>query len=417
MLHLFGLEFMAMLITTKCPHCHTKFDIPAVQFEDSTAKGRCSQCHKTFFINNHIVNKHIPASKTTAISPTPQSHLDDRAVDHQSPTTKPSSTSKVKVSTTKADADLIYDDMAIEEDDDIGDIGDALIYDDMDINTSKNATSALSELDIDALFNDRDDNEDNRTKPKQSATYDTPVNVKKSVSSNKVNDTSMQASVDQRQNTDDGTWLEGLLQEKDPIASQDTALTDNTDLSELLAKMGMEADHSAPKPHRPAAQADTFRQPLPIASTLWAIGCVILVMLLFAQYLIFNADNIIKNPEKASTLHSICAIASCSLPAADLQQLTMADSMHRPSQVKDAEFFSDIGADIVNQSDNSQLLPSLLIKVYGDNNVLLGDFLAEPEGYLLSPQTQIAASSTLPVLFTIPIEDQQITQVAIQPLY
>lgn len=413
MLHLFGFEFMAMLITTKCPHCHTKFDIPAAQFEDSTAKGRCSQCHKTFFINDHIVDTSTQAPKTADTTVSSPSPLNNSTVNNRSQVTDPPPKPKAKSPTTQADADLIHDDMAIEEDDDLGDIGDALIYDDMDINTSKNATSALAELDIDALFNDTDESEDNGTQPKQRATYDTPVNVKKTIRSSNANDVNTR----NRQHTDDNAWLEGLLQEKESTATKSAAHNDHTDLSELLSQMGMEADRVTAKPHRPASRTDTFSQPLPVASILWAIGCVVLILLLFAQYLIFNADAIIKNPEKASTLHSICAIASCSLPAANLQQLTMADSMHRPSQVKDADFFSDIGVDIVNQSDNSQLLPSLLIKVYGDNNILLGDFLAEPEDYLLSPQTQMAASSTLPVLFTIPIENQHITQVAIQPLY
>ncbi|GAA0320669.1 DUF3426 domain-containing protein [Psychrobacter aestuarii] len=383
---------MVTLVTTQCPHCQTTFDIPSTQFEDKTAKGRCSHCHNTFLINEHIVGA---TSNDSA----------------------PTSVSKAKAETPKP---VPNKPMPAASDNDEEILDDGLIHDDMDIDDD-DADALAQMMDLDSLLDE--DFDTTIAKPAISTHKPTAESTKPSpaLSSSAANDIHANAAASGRPAVDENAWLEGLLKEKD---QEDTHHNNNensdnqTDLTALLTQMGMQADNSPPsiRPQSPRAQVPTSPA-LPIASMLWGAGCVVLALLLLAQYMIFNVDSIIKNPNHANRLQSICAIAACSLPSADLNALTMNQIFYRPSTVKDDDYFSDIGADIVNQSDNAQLLPTLKVNLYGERDTLLGDFVAQPEDYVLSPHSQMGANSTLPVLFTVPIANQHIQKISIQPLY
>lgn len=153
-----------------------------------------------------------------------------------------------------------------------------------------------------------------------------------------------------------------------------------------------------------------------IASLLWTLGCLVLALLLFAQYVIFNLETLVKNPAHAERLQTICTIAACSLPSADLSALTITELNHKPSQIKKTGTFSEVSATLNNQSPQAQLYPNVKVSVYG-TDALLGEFIAAPDDYLLSTQNQIAAASRRQLLFTIPVANAQIREVRINPIY
>lgn len=142
----------------------------------------------------------------------------------------------------------------------------------------------------------------------------------------------------------------------------------------------------------------------------------VLALLLFAQYVIFNLENLVKNPVYAERLQAICSIAACSLPSADLNALSIVNTNHRSSLVNDASTFSDVSATLNNQSAKAQLYPNLKVSVYSANS-MIGEFIATPEEYLLSKQNYLAADSARQLLFTIPVADTKIREITINPLY
>lgn len=154
----------------------------------------------------------------------------------------------------------------------------------------------------------------------------------------------------------------------------------------------------------------------PIAAFLWIAGCLILVLSLLAQYVIFNLDTLIKNPVYAQRLQTVCSIVACRLPSADLDAFSIIEVDFKASKIKASNNFTDIRGSLENQSNNTQLLPSLKVTVYSNDDIK-GEFIAMPEDYLLGRQNQLSAGYGKPFMFTIAISSKQISKVIIEPIY
>lgn len=156
--------------------------------------------------------------------------------------------------------------------------------------------------------------------------------------------------------------------------------------------------------------------PQSVALLLWIAGCLVLILSLFAQYIVFNLNTLIKNPDYAARLETVCLIAACSLPSADLEAFVISDLQFRASKVKAADTFSDIQATLSNQSTQTQLLPSLKVSIY-DSEALIGEFIAMPEDYLIARQSQLSAGYSQAFMFTTPLSSQQISKITIEAIY
>ncbi len=438
---------MTTPIKTQCPHCHAVFNINKTQLDQKTATVCCEHCQQSFLVNNNLIvtaateqktDDIVVENKTAAISIS----TSNISIDKQNSTVSPESKTVIKPNITSkpAEADiLIHDNML---DDDLMD--DELIHDDMDIEDFEEQDLEYGSLDsMDAWLTQATDSNPTAIKDKNihsaknnSKTLDksshlsvspvenaslvkTPLNEDSSaahvaLSSAAAND--INANIDDNA---DESWLEKLLKEQNQ--SEDIE-TNQTDLSELLASMGVsikDEDHKNAAHSKKQQVQDKF-SPTParrsIASLLWTLGCLVLILLLFAQYVIFNLDDLVKNPAHAERLQKVCAIAACSLPSANLAALSTSDIKHQPSRIKTASSFSDISITLNNQSAQAQLLPHVKVSVYGDN-ALIGAFIAAPEDYLLSAQSQLGASSRKQLLFTVPVTNAQISKVSVEPIY
>ena len=154
----------------------------------------------------------------------------------------------------------------------------------------------------------------------------------------------------------------------------------------------------------------------PIATLLWIAGCAVLLLLLMAQYVIFNLNTLVKNPAHANRLQMVCSVVICGLPNADLSALNTTQLSIRRSKVNTSSDFSDLQAELVNNSAQAQLLPNLKVSVYSEAG-LLGAFIAIPEDYLLSTQSQLAGEKSLSIMFTVPVSAQKINRFTIETLY
>ena len=439
---------MTTPIKTQCPHCHAIFNINKTQLDQKTATVCCEHCQQSFLVNNNLIvtaaieqttDDIVVESKTAAVN------TSSISIDKQNSTVSPESKTVTKPNITSAEADiLIHDNMLDDGLMDDGLMDNELIYDDMEIEDFEEEDLEYGSLDsMDAWLTQATDS--NPTAIKDKNIYSAKNNSKTldksshlsvnpvenaSLVKTSLNEDSSAAHValssaaanDIHANIDDNadeSWLEKLLKEQNQ--SEDTR-KDQTDLSELLASMGVsikDEDHTNALRVKQQQAQDKF-SPTPvrrsIASLLWTLGCLVLILLLFAQYVIFNLDDLVKNPAHAERLQKVCAIAACSLPSANLAALSTNDTKHQPSRIKTASSFSDISITLNNQSAQAQLLPHVKVSVYGDN-ALIGAFIAAPEDYLLSTQSQLGASSRKQLLFTVAVANAQISKVSVEPIY
>lgn len=390
---------MTTAIKTQCPHCRACFDVQQTQLNKANAIVNCKQCQQSFLVNQHLIVTHDA------------SHI--HAQPKTTSTTKNSPSVNKQPVTELSSDDLIYDDMDIDETSDT-----ILEYDSLDSMDAwlTQASHAPTPTSTPSNSTSKTANKSNRSSTilssETSSSDDTASAAPSAISSVAAND--IHASIDQKT---DNAWLEELLKEQN---KREDTLQDDTDLSQLLHSMGVpiKDENTVPEKHVRESQATylPISEKQSVASLLWMLGCLVLALLLFAQYVIFNLENLVKNPAYAERLQTVCAIAACSLPSADLDALSIGNTNHRASVINDADAFSDVSATLNNQSAKAQLYPNLKVSVYSADN-MIGEFIATPEDYLLSKQNYLAADSSRQFLFTIPVTDKKIREITINPLY
>lgn len=420
---------MTTPIKTQCPHCQACYSVKQTQLNQVNATISCDRCQQSFLVNKHLVvnseviqkptpQKNIPAqqkAQTQPISNEQKATTSSNQHKLQNVPNRPtSSISKKKSSDTLIHDDLIYDDMDIDDPEE--DVQEYDSLDSMDAwltqasNTSPSA--ATTEKPKAPSSKETIKTPNPSTKKPSTSTISASSSTQDMLSSAAAND--IHANVE---SSDNNSWLQKLLEEQN---QDEETPPDDTDLSQLLSDMGVPVKDEDPavddrlrKTQLPFAPTQTTRS---IASLLWILGCLVLALLLAAQYVIFNLENLVKNPAYAQRLQSICSVAACSLPSADLSALTISNTFHRSSQIKTAGTFSDIGATLSNGSPQAQLYPNVKISVYGKDEII-GEFIADPNDYLLGKQSQLAANTDRQLLFTIPVANAKIRDITMTALY
>ena len=418
---------MTTAIKIQCPHCHASFNLPRAPLNQAAVKGRCGHCQQIFLVNEQsVVSVPTQLSATAETTPAPNSLTNNKQKTLLNEKTvtdniKPSTTSKK----TADDADaniLIHDDMEMDETSDA--IDDYGSLDEMDAWLTKlDAKPALvnhaelTGIDVNA------DTSDALTLPNTGHSQPT---VTTSISSADANDIHASVGANSGKHTSENAWLETLLQEQNQEQSESTTSSvsqpNNIDLTQLLTNIGVKAideetlNQARVSKIQAQGQSSSPSHHHSITKGLWLAGCLVMLLLLSAQYVIFNIDTLVKNPTVAARLQAICSSVGCRLPHADISALTVNNISYRSSKVTAAPTFSDIQANLVNESTQSQLLPSLKVSVYGKNDII-GEFIAQPKDYLSSTESQLAGERSKSVMFTVPIRAKQISQVMITPIY
>lgn len=420
---------MTTPIQSQCPHCHVSFQPRQSQLNKPDTQTVCTHCNQKFLVNDHLIEESVA---------TPSSHANSNdsalAKDSSSNTPKHKESPKSTVSQSErpqpSTDTLIHDDMEIDESDH------RLIHDDMDVEPlPKDSLDYDSIDDMDAWLtqssNDLHAGKSlNQQEPRQktrtenSAVKDLDILSNHSEPSSKFSsavENDIHASIS---NQTEHSWLEDLLKEqKKPNADEDvessTTIADNN-LSQLLTDMGVPIrDKYKTTSHSQINSGELSKRSKnrpSLATLFWMKGCIMLALLLFAQYVIFNMNTLIKNPTYAPYLQSICSITACTLPNADLSALSITSITHNTSRVNTSGEYSDIKGTLNNQDSQTQLLPNLKVSVYSAN-ALIGEFIAAPEDYLLSTQRQLSGNGTKSFMFTVPITNKQINAITIDPMY
>ena len=420
---------MTTPIKTQCPHCQACYSVKQTQLNQVNATISCDRCQQSFLVNKHLVvnseviqkptpQKNIPAQQKAQTQPISNEQKTSTSSNQHNPQNVPnrptSSTNKKKSSDTLIHDDLIYDDMDIDDPEENVQEYDSLDSMDAWLTQASNTSPSVATTEKPKAPSSKETikSPNPSIKKPSTSTISASSSTQDMLSSAAAND--IHANIE---STDNNSWLQKLLEEQNQ--DEETPL-DDTDLSQLLSDMGVPvkdedpaADDRLRKTQLPFAPTQTTRS---IASLLWILGCLVLALLLAAQYVIFNLENLVKNPAYAQRLQSICSVAACSLPSADLSALTISNTFHRSSQIKTAGTFSDIGATLSNESTQAQLYPNVKISVYGRDK-LIGEFIADPNDYLLGKQSQLAANTDRQLLFTIPVANAQIRDITMTALY
>ena len=420
---------MTTPIKTQCPHCQACYSVKQTQLNQVNATISCDRCQQSFLVNKHLVvnseviqkptpQKNIPAQQKAQTQPISNEQKANTSSNQHNPQNVPnrptSSTNKKKSSDTLIHDDLIYDDMDIDDPEENVQEYDSLDSMDAWLTQASNTSPSVATTEKPKAPSSKETikSPNPSIKKPSTSTISASSSTQDMLSSAAAND--IHANIE---STDNNSWLQKLLEEQNQ--DEETPL-DDTDLSQLLSDMGVPvkdedpaADDRLRKTQLPFAPTQTTRS---IASLLWILGCLVLALLLAAQYVIFNLENLVKNPAYAQRLQSICSVAACSLPSADLSALTISNTFHRSSQIKTAGTFSDIGATLSNESTQAQLYPNVKISVYGRDK-LIGEFIADPNDYLLGKQSQLAANTDRQLLFTIPVANAQIRDITMTALY
>ncbi|MGM8908791.1 zinc-ribbon and DUF3426 domain-containing protein [Psychrobacter sp. 1U1] len=400
---------MTTLIKTQCPSCQAYFSLPQTLLNELDAKVRCKRCQQIFLVNENLV---VSGNEPSGINNT--------------------STFNQKNN---------HNNVQQKDDDFLS--SDTLIYDDMPIDYLESPNSAHNSLDeMSAWSFDLDATQISSTHQNSADAADKSIDTADSdafidhdiyneqenmfeETNDAINTMSrydnVSAPIDtsNRNTNNDNAWLEKLLEEQN---HKTDVIEPGTDLSQLLVSMGVPLRDQFQATPKRASKAQSRIYPVQsrvqtsIASLLWLAGCLVLIMLLFAQYVIFNLDNLVKNPMYAERLQAVCAIAACSLPTADMTAFDIVDVIYRPSEVNAADGFTDIAATLANQSTKSQLLPNLKVSIYSNDDVI-GEFIAMPKDYLVSKQNLLFAEQNKPFMFTVPVVNDEINKVIIDPIY
>lgn len=418
---------MTTPIKTQCPHCQACYSVRQTQLNQVNATISCDRCQQSFLVNKHLVvnseviqkptsQKNIPAQQKAQTQPISNEQKATTSSNQHNPQNVPNrptpSISKKKSSDILIHDDLIYDDMDIDDPEDNVQEYDSLDSMDAWLTQASNTSPSVATTEKPKATPSKETIKSPNPSTKKPSTSTISASTQDMLSSAVAND--IHANVE---STDNNSWLQKLLEEQN---QDEETPPDDTDLSQLLSDMGVPvkdedpaADDRLRKTQLPFAPTQTTRS---IASLLWILGCLVLALLLAAQYVIFNLENLVKSPAYAQRLQSICSVAACSLPSADLSALTINNTFHRSSQIKTAGTFSDIGATLSNGSSQAQLYPNIKISVYGRDE-LIGEFIADPNDYLLGKQSQLAANTDRQLLFTIPVANAQIREITMTALY
>ncbi len=282
----------------------------------------------------------------------------------------------------------------------------------------------------------------NNTQEKQkSITQPKPVKLDMEIIDNfdnpsLVNQTSVSANIkNSKKNIDnDHSWIEKLLEEEKDNEKhayiEDNKLTpihaETNSVSSLLEKFGvasttepsLKQDEYIEKisqrfnQQQPTSQQAVERKALGM-QLVWLLGSILLVFSLFIQYIVFNIDNLIKNPDTAEKLINTCQTLKlpCNLPSTDLTVIHI-----KTISVNAKGNQSDVIFTLSNQSDIRQLYPNLRIRLLNNTNTIAQTVIS-PNEYLDVSNQQLMPKQIKPVKIRLDYQRNKFDQVAIESFY
>lgn len=404
---------------TECPRCHTVYPMPDSKLNEPKARANCGKCGHTFYLNLHIIDP-----KTADIN----SKLNAKA--QATPQVKPQVKTQIKTqqvaTNTQARPTPTKDSQSKQPASDVGlfadDPNDKIAPPKIPIKKKKPVVPTegmiFDDMAGDDVANDALDFDGLDDFMKQEVVINKPVTA-----SSKLDNA-------QQNGSDDEAWLDDLLKNDDSPAITTKPLDNrpSDDFSDILGEdytdiipIAHQATIDDPKAftqraetrlaHNPSQEQLAKKRSVGL-SLLWVLGCLMLVGLLFVQYVIFNADTIAKTPQKAGIAGTLCGVLPCPKASADIG----AFSITHTTKPSDADHATDIIAIMQNTSGAEQLYPNLKITLNG-NSGIVGEAALTPADYLTNEQRLIAPATQKRFMLTFDVDSSAVKSITIEPFY
>lgn len=389
---------MSNIFQTQCPTCQHTFAITEEQLTIKSGYARCGSCQGIFPANQYIIGT-LPATQP---------------VSQAMPTVQ--STPAVQQSYSDDGMDFLFDDSAgLDE-------SGQLVKHDMPNSASYQGKKSRQSSGGDASFDILDNFDDldiplaQPTKPQhisQDQNYDddwvkdllgteadeTPTPPKSSIIKNQPNLSTFNQGFNNAPNDVDN-MLENMgvntLQERMPTTQ------------EYQEKIKARFDNQHSHQHEVEASSGGG------LGIVWVLGSLLLGATLLGQYVFFNVDSLVKNPDHASKIGMLCGIIpSCKLPIADTTQL----DIQSQSLVGLKGGKSDLIFTIQNKGTEKAIYPNLKVSLR-DGNETFAQFVITPQQYLAEANGKYLLSQQVhPVKLRIESASKKSSQANIEAFY
>ena len=231
----------------------------------------------------------------------------------------------------------------------------------------------------------------------------------------------------------DESWLETLLAEEKIKERDKSFLADfehrpngaKSDVADLLDELGVDVvPETALSPEvygqklsarlkNTANSQQALQKTSLLSPILWGLGCLLLVALLAVQYVIFNANDLMKDKAHAQTLMSVCQTSHlpCNLAQADLSSIDI-----KTLSLENNSGKTDILFTLINKSSEPVLYPNLKIS-FQTNHSHIVTLVLSPEQYLTEKSDRIAPQLINPVKLRVDVPRDSVKQVLIESFY
>lgn len=389
---------------TQCPHCAHTFAITDEQLNIKSGYAKCGNCKKIFSAIENLQTAATHAHPVGSVAPASSASLNQSPA----PASPPQPSKPAPASAVVVDDGLLFDDhLGIDEE------GGVLKSEPAKHTraNNRNAKSASStELDFEII-------EDFDT---------TPVAITGDFSK-----TTTQASTGQ-----DEDWLNELLEEENrkntPQMVVDNKLTtisrEPNDVSSMLEDLGVGVSYETPISENEYQQKLEQRLNSQVAShkrvratslgmtMVWALGSVLLALALWGQYLIFNRETLIKDPEKSRPLVALCDMSpiSCNLPSVDTKLIDSRVLSIAPA--KTGKDKTDLVLILHNTSQQAVLYPNLKITLR-DGNETKAQLALSPAEYNGVESNTLIGGQTKPIKLRVDYPKNDFSQANIDLFY
>lgn len=149
----------------------------------------------------------------------------------------------------------------------------------------------------------------------------------------------------------------------------------------------------------------------------WLFLSLLMVVLLAAQYVFFNFDQLAANPRYQPIMHKACLKLGCDVPLIDIDKIKLSKVLARRYQA-DPTGATKFTATMTNSAEESQPYPTIRLLVLKDKQVVSGRII-HPSEYLTSgynSQARIVPNKPTQIEFVVKISREEIPVFALDPI-
>jgi predicted Zn finger-like uncharacterized protein len=159
-----------------------------------------------------------------------------------------------------------------------------------------------------------------------------------------------------------------------------------------------------------------FRLDLPSVIT-WLTLSLLMVVLLAAQYLFFNFNELAANPRYQPTMHKACLYLGCDVPFIDINKIKINNALG-VGYIAGSTSATRFTATMTNVAEANQPYPHIRLLVLKNKKILSGRVL-QPSEYLTknyNSQARLSPNRPIQIEFIIQISRDQIPVFALDPV-